>query len=60
MKLSMTLGRKGEKYQTLYVGGDASAAVAVMAAEVEAEKKRFDEVLLYKAPLPFSRRRLTA
>jgi|TARA_R110002096_G_scaffold270240_2_gene464134 hypothetical protein len=60
MKLSMTLGRKGDKFKTLYAGGDAGAAVAAMAAEVKAEKQRFDEVLLYKAPLPFKRRRLTA
>lgn len=60
MKLSMTVGRKGAKFKTIYVGGDASEAVAAMDAEVCAEKKRFDEVLLYRAPMPFSRRRLTA
>jgi hypothetical protein len=56
----MTVGRKGAKFKTIYVGGDASEAVAAMDAEVCAEKKRFDEVLLYRAPMPFSRRRLTA
>jgi hypothetical protein len=60
MKLSIALGRKGDKIKTLYVGGDVAAANAALTAEINAEKKRFDEVLLYKAPLPFSRRRLCA
>tara|TARA_R110000765_G_scaffold385734_1_gene477599 strand:+ start:1042 stop:1224 length:183 start_codon:yes stop_codon:yes gene_type:complete len=60
MKISMALGLKGDKFKALYIGGNVAEAVAAMESEMNAEKKRFDEVYLYKAPMPFKRRRLTA
>ena len=60
MKISMVIGRKGDRLKTLFVGGKQSEALAAMAAEVDAEKQRFDEVLLYRAAIPYRRRRLTA
>tara|TARA_Y100001973_G_C5008948_1_gene237406 strand:+ start:421 stop:603 length:183 start_codon:yes stop_codon:yes gene_type:complete len=60
MKLSFVVGRKGQKFKALYVGTTASEASEAMDAALANQKSKFDEVAIYKSPMPFSRRRISA
>jgi len=60
MKVNIAVGRKGDKLKTLYLGNSANEALEAMKKEVAAEKPKFDEVFIYRQPLYYKRRKLSA
>lgn len=63
MKCIITIGRKGNKYKTLYVGEDANEAIAKMddvKAGSEDKPAVYDEVCVFRRPVHFKRRKLLA
>lgn len=60
MKVSIAVGRKGDKLKALYVGNSADDAIKAMKKEVDAEKPKFDEVYVYRQPLYYRRRKISA
>tara|TARA_Y100000361_G_C10963916_1_gene240271 strand:+ start:397 stop:582 length:186 start_codon:yes stop_codon:yes gene_type:complete len=60
MKVSIAVGRKDDKFKVLYCGGDAGKALEAMTKEAEADKPKFDEVTVYKSPLYYRRRKISA
>ena len=60
MKLNIAVGRKADKFKVLYVGGDANKALEAMTEAAEADKPKFEEVTVYKSPLHFKRRKISA
>ena len=60
MKVNIAVGRKADKFKVLYVGGDADKALEAMTKEAETDKPKFDEVSVYKSPLYYRRRKISA
>jgi hypothetical protein len=60
MKLNIAVGRKADKFKVLYVGGDADKALEAMAEAADTTKPKYDEVTVYKSPLHYRRRKLSA
>ena len=60
MKVNIAVGRKGDKLKTLYLGDSADKALEAMKKEVDAEKPKFDEGYIYRQPLYYRRRKISA
>jgi len=61
MKCIVTIGRKGNKYKTLYVGENADEAIAKMdeqKAGTDEKPAGYDEICVFRRPVHFKRRRL--
>jgi len=60
MKVSIAVGRKGDKFKVLYCGGDAGKALEAMTKETKADKPKYDEVTVYRSPMYYRRRKISA
>jgi len=60
MKLAMTIGRKGDKFKTLYLGQSTSDAIEASDKETEKVKPSFDEIMILKNPAHYRRRKIMA
>tara|TARA_R100000808_G_C2068943_1_gene97252 strand:+ start:466 stop:648 length:183 start_codon:yes stop_codon:yes gene_type:complete len=60
MKLNIAVGRKADKFKVLYVGNSADKALEAMTEAANADKPKFEEVTVYKSPLHYRRRKISA
>tara|TARA_R110001583_G_scaffold45311_3_gene142844 strand:+ start:3754 stop:3996 length:243 start_codon:yes stop_codon:yes gene_type:complete len=60
MKLAMTIGRKGDKFKTLYLGQSTSEALDASDKETQKARPSFDEVMVLKNPAHYRRRKIMA
>ena len=61
MKVSIAIGRKGNKFKCLYVGDNATDAIAKMdeqKAGTDDKPAGYDEICVFRRPIHFKRRKL--
>jgi len=61
MNVSIAIGRKGKKFKCLYVGENATDAIAKMdeqQAGTDDKPAGYDEICVFRRPIHFKRRRL--
>lgn len=61
MKVSIAIGRKGNKYKCLYVGEKASEAIAKMEEQAQGTEEKpagYDEICVFRRPIHFKKRQI--
>ena len=61
MKVSIAIGRKGNKYKCLYVGENADEAISKMEEQNKGTDEKpagYDEICVFRRPAHFKRRKL--